>query len=163
MRGKPKMKMQVEILVRKPIELDITGATLLSVDEAKTLLSERERACMTWWWLRSPGHRRSIAAAVHFSGSISANGRHVNDFLVAVRPALQVTHLASTNRKIGDIFYFDGERFKIISDHLAFCESTIGHMRFDATNNDYETSEIKKYVDNWFAETVSKYQKENAK
>lgn len=157
------MKMQVEILVRKPIELDIIGATLLSVDEAKTLLSERERACMTWWWLRSPGGYQDYAAGVDDDGSVSAHGYGVDAISIGVRPALRIENLALANLKIGDELYFGSERFKIISDHLALCNSIVGYMRFDARSNNYEYSEIKKYVDNWFAGTVSKYKKENAK
>lgn len=157
------MKMQIEKLVRKPCELEITGATLLSVDEASTLLTENDRACGSWWWLRSPGFYQNLTAFVRSDSSVDAYGFYVRGGRGGVRPALKIENLVSANLKIRDEFYIGGQRFTIISGHLAFCESTIGHMRFDAMNNDYETSEIKKYVDDWFAETVSKYTKENAK
>ena len=67
-----------------------------------------------------------------------------------VRPALKIENLASFNLKIGDAFYFGGERFNIISVHFALCEIIIGFSRFDESSNDYEHSEIKARVDAWF-------------
>lgn len=142
--------MRVKKLVLEPCEVEITGATLLTVDEAKTLLTEENRACGSWWWLRSPGNNPNCAAFVSASGYVFALGDFVYYNFGGVRPALQIANLAQSNLKIGDEFYFDTYRFKVISDSLALCNSLIGYARFDENSNDYSKSKIKAYVDAWF-------------
>lgn len=136
-------------------EIDITGATLLSIKEAGQLPLEL-REYDNWWWLRSPGSNPNLAARVEPMCPINGygNARVYLDF-GAVRPALQIKNLESSNLKIGDIFEFGGKPFKIISDNLAFCVTDIGEHCFredwqadDA--NDYENSDVKKYVNDWF-------------
>lgn len=144
------MKAKIEKLVREPCELEIIGATLLTADEAEQLLTAKDRACKSWWWLRSPGDGWYYAAVVTDFGSVLAYGRGVNDVSVGVRPALRIANLASINLKIGDEFDIGGRRFRIISNYLALCNSIVGYSRFDAKNNDYERSEIKAFVDAWF-------------
>jgi len=72
---------------------------------------------------------------------------------------LRIEDLESSNLKIGDEFTFGGKHFRIISDNLAFCIEDIGLRTFredwQAENaNDYDASDIKKYVDEWFAEAL---------
>ena len=43
-----------------------------------------------WWWLRSPGFYRSIAAYVNFVGSVYHFGNNVGDDYDCVRPALWI-------------------------------------------------------------------------
>ena len=144
------MKTKVEKLVREPCEIEITGATLLTVDEAEQLLTKKDRACGSWWWLRSPGDYQDYAVDVDEDGFVYACGGIVNGYGVGVRPALRIDNLESTNLKIGDEFYIGEQQFKIISYYLALCNSIVGYTRFDAKSNDYETSEIKAYVDSRF-------------
>ncbi len=142
--------MRVKKVVLEPCEVEIIGATLLSVDEAKQFLSGKDRACTSWWWLRSPGDGQYYAAVVTNFGSILAYGRGVDDVIVGVRPALKIKNLTSANLEIGDEFYIGRERFKIISDHLALCASIVDHTRFDENSNDYSKSKIKAFIDAWF-------------
>ena len=129
-------------------------ATLLSVNEAKKLLSIKDREYSNWWWLRSPGHYQYSAAIVNLDGSVYYPGYSVNIDYDCVRPALKI-NLESSGFKIEDTFSFGGKTFKIISDDLAFCLEDIGTHCFrkdwkapDA--NDYEVSDVKRFVDAWF-------------
>lgn len=148
--------MRVKKLVLEPCEVKITGATLLTVDEARKLLTGKDRDRGLWWWLRSPGHFQNDAALVNDDGSVDACGVDVSDGGGGVRPALKIENLALSNLKIGDIFYFGGKLFKLISDRLALCETIIGTLRFDESSNNYESSEIKASVDAWFVNTIKR-------
>lgn len=132
----------------EPSELEIRGATLLSTDEARKL-PLRLRKYNDWWWLRSRGSYGSHAAFVYTNGLVNDYGSFAN-YDNAVRPALQLKNLESSDLKIGDVFKFGGKEFEIISDTLAFCTTDIGKHRFDAHRNNYKRSEIKRYVDAWF-------------
>lgn len=154
--GSMKAKVEKIVTVHEPCEIEITGATLLTVDEAKSLLTINDRACESWWWLRSPGNNQLYAAYVRDDGSVYAYGLRVDSDGVGVRPALKIENLALPNLKIGDTFCFCGERFKLISARLALCETIIGLSIFDKSSNDYDRSEIKAYVDQWFDELMNR-------
>ncbi len=149
------MKVNKIVLIQEPCELEITGATLLSVDEAKNLLTIEDRYCISWWWLRSSDDYQNYAATVTNDGSIYTYGYYVYKDRGGIRPALQIENLESSNLKIGDKFYFGNECFKIISDHLALCDSIVDYMYFDESSNDYERSEIKAYIDDWFSKLMN--------
>jgi hypothetical protein len=133
-------------------------ATLLSTDEAESLLTKKEKAYHDWWWLRSPGMYQHYAANVTSGGSVNYYGDRVNYVYDCVRPAL-IINLKSSNYKIGDTFKFGNKAFKIISDNSAFCLEDIGTHCFredpeapDA--NDYDASDVKKFIDAWFEKTL---------
>ena len=147
-------------MVAKEIRLNTVGITiidamLLSFKEAKTLLTRTERAYNHWWWLRSPGYNSFIAASVRSDGDIDGHGRLANGVSDAVRPALKIKNIKSSNLQIGDKFEFGGKTFKIISKNIAFCEGDIGIHCFNKDfrvqkTNDYKKSDVKKFVDEWF-------------
>ena len=152
--------MKVYKKVEQYIECDlaIASATLLSIEEAKELSPEL-RKYERWWWLWSPGDASLGAAGVDYDGSVYDLGYIVYNSRDAVRPALQISNLQSSNLQIGDVFTFGGKPFQIISDNLAFCLSDIGTCAFRedwkvANANDYETSDVKKFVDEWFNEAI---------
>ena len=64
------------ITTTEPIDLDIQGITLLSIDEAKQL-PRKVLAASDWWWLRSPGYYSIDAAFVHFGGYVYGLGIYV--------------------------------------------------------------------------------------
>lgn len=142
--------------------LKIIGATLLSLNEADQLPSEL-RKYHNWWWLRNSSYIYYRAACVDHRGYFIDGGYFVDDYSNVVRPALQIKKPNSSNLKIGDVFEFGGKTFKIISNNLAFCLSDIGTCAFrrnwkaeDA--NDYEKSDVKKYVDEWFVDSMTPYE-----
>ena len=132
----------------------ITGATLLSVEEAKNLNKEILKADKNWW-LRSPGDSGICAACVFGEdGCVIAHGLIVVSTL-GVRPALEISNLESSGYKIGESVYFGGYSFTIISDTYALCDDMIGECAFckypkAKDVNKYETSDIKRYVETWF-------------
>lgn len=140
--------------------IKITGATLLSAYEAVEL-PPHLGSYPDWWWLQSPGRDRRTAVCVTSDGAVYYYGSSVNYNNDCVRPALKICNLESSNLKVGDRFEFGDVNFEIISDDLAFCVSDIGRCAFredfkavDA--NDYEQSDIKKYVDAWYENNKSK-------
>lgn len=140
--------------------LKFEGATLLSVYEARTLLSEEGRKYPHWWWLRSHGIFRDLVAYVLYDGSILQAGGIVASE-GCVRPALKISP-ESSGYKIGDTFSFGGKRFRIISDNLAFCLEDIGFCCFredyKAFNaNVHDASDVKRFVDAWFEKAVREY------
>ena len=133
--------------------LEITGATLLSVEEAKQLDKEILKASGSWW-LRSPGFAHKAAFVSGEYGDIRVHGYPVRESF-GVRPALIISDLESSNLKIGGSIAFGNHNFTIISDNYTLCNDIIGECVFrkdwitkDA--DDYEASDIKKYVDDWF-------------
>lgn len=154
------MKIEKVVTTTKTEELEILGATLLSAEEAETLLTEAERVYDNWWWLRSPGDDQNHAAGVRSDGSVDDDGHYVLNGNDCIRPALKIFNLQSSNLDIGDRFKFGGQIFKIISEDLAFCEGDIGRGCFrkdweEEEANHYETSDVKKAVDNWFEQSIT--------
>lgn len=154
------MKVEKIIQTTETTEIEITGATLLSIGEVKKLPTEL-RKYDHWWWLQSPGDDQFVTTLVHFDGSICSSGVCVNYSDVMVRPTLRIKNLRSSNLKIGDTFKFGGIEFEIISNDFAFCKSDIGchYFREDWKSddaNDYEKSDIKKFVDDWFGVAKTK-------
>lgn len=153
------VKKQIPTFVDEP--LDIKGATLLSEEEVKSLLTEKERAYVYWWWLRTPGGYSSRHACyVSYGGSVNDYGVRVSDDDVGVRPAL-IINLESSDLEIGDIFKFGGKEFQILSPTIAWLfRDDIGRCAFrkdwkTANASNYETSDVKKIIDEWFAEANS--------
>lgn len=145
------MRPIVKVTVRctiKESDLDVLEATLLTKEEAKQL-PERLRKYDNWWWLKSPSRYSDGAIYVSASGGMSDGGVF---YVGKVRPALKISNLESSGLKVGDKFEFGGQEFEIISDNKAFCLNDIGECAFrqELRINVYETSNIKKYVDDWF-------------
>ena len=142
--------MTVDKIVTQKEQLEIVGATLLSLEEAETL-PLRLRKHTNWWWLRSPGYYSYFVAFISGMGSINYHGTNVYYKDGAVRTALKIKNLNSSSLKIGDRFIFGNKTFEIISENRAFCLEDIGEQRFRKDDtNDYEQSDIKKFIDEWF-------------
>lgn len=133
-------------------------ATLLTKEEAETLLTEKERRYGCWWWLRSPGHGNDNAAGVDYDGSVSFLGRQANLYYGCVRPALIIDKSNSDNFNIGDTFEIEKYEFKIINENLAWLyKQDLGCHLFNEklsdnykSTNVYEDSDIKRYIDEWY-------------
>ena len=148
------MKVNKVTKIITPAEVEFEGATLLSADEAETLLTPEERVYSRNWWLRTPGYNSYYACYVSYIGNVVINGLNVifNDY--GIRPVLKITNLGDL--KIGDMFEIDKWKFKIISPKLAWLyKQDIRTDSFDEKTNDYEKSHAKKVVDSWY-ETLLK-------
>lgn len=138
----------------EPQELEITGATLLSVKEAVKLPKDTRVAAANWW-LRSPSYFDGRAAFVAGSDGIVREAGYAVSNAFGVRPALRISGLESSAFKTGDRFELGGHSFTVVSDQYALCEGIIGRYFFRddwkvGGANDYEKSDVKKYVDRWF-------------
>ena len=99
-----------------------------------------------WWWLRSPGGNSSYAAYVDIDDSVYERGDDVHDDLYAIRPALKS---AIINLPIGEKFIALGNRWIMIDDGFAISEDVITHRRYDNKSNDWETSKLKEWLEDW--------------
>lgn len=148
------MIVQRIITALEDMELDVEGITLLTREEVKALPTEI-RKCDDFWWLRSQGFLADFAAFVDGRfGNIDACGRYVSDAL-GVRPALRV-NLKSINLQIGDKVAVFGYVWTVITENLILCDNIVGESLFrEDYANDYETSDIKKWVEKWYADQVA--------
>lgn len=145
-----KVNARKTITIAKEVDLDIIEATLLTITEVRKL--PKRLKIYNDWWLKTPGSYSCHAAFVNCRGFIDYD-ISCDDFMV--RPALVISNLDAFNLKIGDTFVFGRAEFEIISNSKALCSTYIGFSAFrddwradDA--NDYEKSDIKKYIDDWF-------------
>ena len=140
---------------------DVSDITLLSRQEASAL-PRYVLAYSGWWWLRSPGLSSLRAALVNLGGSVLDYGYIVNFSNVAVRPALILNSNSSGLKSIKN-----GNIIKVFSHYWYFQDSLallmdepLTKMAFNKDwhkGNDYETSDIKKWLDNWFKEQKEKF------
>lgn len=114
-----------------------------------TLLTEEEYwrceelipAIYDYWWLQSPGNGQDDAAGVNYGGYGVSYG--VN---LGVRPALKSEAI---NLPVGERFIALGNRWVVIADHVAVSEDVVTHRRYDKKSNDWETSELKAWLEDW--------------
>lgn len=152
-----RVKKYITIIEEKDIE--ILGATLLTVDEARKLLVKEDRKYTINWWLRSPGKYTGSIVYIGKSGNVYESGGSPA-VAQAVRPALRIKR--NFHFDIGDVFEFDGRKFKVISEDLAWMtDGDLGCLQFNedwrAPNaNIYECSKVKTFVDEWFDEAIKR-------
>lgn len=119
-----------------------------------------------WWWLRSPGSDSCSAVDVRDDGSVCLNGCNVHDGSGAVRPALKISNLESSKLEIGARFVAYDFPWIKISEDLAIAEVPISFRRFNQVSrdhngvleesNDYETSDIRRFLLDWGAERAGR-------
>lgn len=135
------------------IDIDIIGITLLSKEEYLELQSNIKQL-NDWWWLSSPGYHSLYAPIVDIDGSLSDCAVLYSSG--SVRPVL--IH-ESKNLSIGDTIYLAGKNWTVISDKYILCDERLCLMSFRKdwkveNANEYQSSDIKKYLDDWFNENI---------
>ena len=149
------MKVNWLVVTKIEVDLDIAEVTLLSAEEyeaAKDVIPMRDE----FWWLWSPCSEGSNRAGfVDDRGRLDFDG--VDNDYVGVSPALKIRNLRSSNLSRGDKFELAGHAWTVVSDDMALCDEIVGYTCFrkdyeaeDA--NDYEASDIKKWLEAWAAE-----------
>ena len=79
---------------------------------------------------------------------------------------MKLSNLESSDLKIGDTITFGDYDFTIISDKYALCDDIIEKYVFrdrkwDAKDsNNYEASEVKEFVNDWYEETLEQIKSE---
>lgn len=148
--------MIAKVFEPKFVDATITEITLLSIEEAEKL-PEHILELGEWWWLRSPGGFYYSAGYIAEDGSIYAFGYDVDFPDGAVRPVLRINNLESLNLKVGDAINVAGYYWTIITEDLALCNVAVGNTCFrqewaEMDSNNYETSDIKVWLENWARE-----------
>lgn len=99
-----------------------------------------------WWWLRSPGYFDKVVTYVGGDGYVRIFGLNVNDEF-GVRPAFHIPLLSQTAYKPGDkITVGTKTRCTVIEKDVILADNIICRHRFDPDNNDWETSELKAFI-----------------
>lgn len=151
------MKAQKQIITHEPMDITIDKITLLSIEEYKRC-RERISIIDCWWWLRSPSYYSYYAKSGTPGGNIDSLGNFVNFDNRGVRPVVVLRlNPESPNPQIGDRLEFAGHTWTVIDDDMALCDGPAGYTCFrrnwqapDA--NDYEKSDVKKWLENWAME-----------
>lgn len=105
-----------------------------------------------FWWLKSSGYGSYNAMYVGSDGYVSDIGVSVGNDNVLVRPALRISNLKSFNSGGKNKIVFNGVTWVKIDENLYISELPIDFRRFDEESNNYETSEVRKFLLNWFEE-----------
>lgn len=123
---------------------EINEITLLSIEEAgKVPVSIL--ACGEWWWLRSPGYYQYDATYVYIGGGVYELGDYVYSDNIAVRPAFRINNLES---EIGGKIMVGKTWCTVVDEGLALADCIIGGShRFDKESNNWETSELKAFIE----------------
>lgn len=106
----------------------------------------------TYWWLRSPSDVdgfTTFAPCVRVEGELPVSSYLVDNYDIAVRPALRVGKIYGGKWTIGEIFVYKKFPFVYIGDGLAIAEVPIGFEKFDNYSNDYKTSHVRKWLKDW--------------
>jgi len=140
---------------------DVVSADLLSIEEVKNI-PQWIRANGDWWWLKYAQWLQYTqlssfwlwyAPGINGDGFIYFRGNRVNYDSVAVRPTITILNLPSL--EIGEtVKVFNRMAQYIGNDKVLLCES-IFKSRFDKSNSNYETSEVKQKLDKWFNQMKS--------
>lgn len=153
------MKVKKLIVIEKEEDLVIKKASLLSLFQTEACLSTEERKYGTGWCLRTPGCCSQYISFVDKYGDIRADGDYTFGQF-AIRPCLYID-IKNSSFKVGDVFLFGGEEFRILAPNIAWIQNDIGKFPFrtdwradDA--NVYKVSDAKKIVDEWFNNIIKK-------
>lgn len=140
---------------------DVVSADLLSIEEVENL-PKWITANGYVWWLRSLGQLSANIAFVNRGGSVDRFGNHFeNSRLITVRPALTVKNLPVL--EIGEtVKVLDKSAQYIGNNKVLLCDFLFRSL-FDEESTDYETSEVKQKIDDWFnAKTTGKHSVESS-
>ena len=150
------MKAKQLIVTKKNVDLDIAEVTLLSAKEymaAKKYIPARHE----WgFWLRSfdSGDDRKVGIVNNYGTLSLVYAQYENG---GVSPALRIQNLRSFNLIPGEKAELAGYTWTVIADDLLLCDDVVGYTRFRKDRkakdaNDYEASDIKKWLEAWAAE-----------
>lgn len=153
----------MDALNAKDLDIQFTGATLLSIEEYKACKDVIPNIDADWWWLRSRGAFSFTAGAV-YKNELDEEGINIRDDEVLVRPALYFNLSPDPNfsaLNIGDKVEVEGLIFTVISDNIMLCDTSIGEWAFQShlnvkDANNYELSDVKIFIDRWYTRDILK-------
>lgn len=153
---------KVEKIIKKTeLECRVDEITLLSIEEYEQ--HKPVIPCIDdFWWLRSPGYFSYNAAGVFDYGTVYDFG--VYDTTIGVRPALHISVLDSSEfSKGGSIEIFDKTWtvLDVKEDQIyVLADEIIAQRGFDKESNNWETSELKVWLQEWLKEQQKEYDKD---
>ena len=156
------MQVQKKVITYEDWNIDIIGATILSVEEVKKV-PEKNRKCGQWWWVQNPGGMPNGMMVDAFGNLRRDNGQPLT-VVCGVRPALKFNH-KSPKLRIGDVVKVFNRHWTIISGKYLLCNKVVGYTTFESSwtpkkaNIEYENTDIKKWLEDWYSEQL-KAQKE---
>lgn len=122
---------------------------LLSIEEFREYADHIPKI-MCLWWLRSPGVARSVGSYVSLTSYEAFDfGIRVNTAGIAVRPALRLND-KQKSLEIGDRFIEAWFPWIVIGDDIAIAEMPVAFLRFDEESNNYETSDVRRFLLGWY-------------
>ena len=122
---------------------EISEIALLSIEEwQKTEKIESVPRFTGRWWLRSPCNYARYIYFVYFGGGVGGDyGTYSADN--GVRPAFRIPNLES---EIGSKIFVENTLCTVIDTDYALSDTVICLHRFDKKSNNYETSELKAFI-----------------
>ena len=132
------------------ISLNVTGITLLSVEEYytnKAVIPVVDGS----WWLRLTGGYVDFSAYAYERTQVEEDGRQAGENELGVRPVLVVS---GDSLAAGDKIIFRDMTWTKVCTGVILCDEIIDYMMFreDLTAMDaniYEASDVKDYLEEW--------------
>lgn len=142
---------KIEKVIKKTeMECKVLGATILTEDEYKQY---RHLIPLTkdWWWLRSPrGGSNGLAIATSYGTVSYATYSYTLGY---VRPALRLKISNYKSFVQGDKIELKNISYTVLDIIdgvvLVLSDEIIARRQFDGTSNQWETSELKAYLEDW--------------
>ena len=130
---------------------------LLTLEEASKLPENVLGYRYKWWVQPNYDNESRYANIISNNGTIDLTPYEVSQSDVAVRPVLTVSNLDDSNLEFYDRHYplFSLSWIYIGNDQFLY-NGTAQKSRFDSKSNEYESSEIKGYLDGWLKELQSR-------
>ena len=129
-----------------------------------TLLSEEEYnkfknvipMIEEYWWLRTPGHHLNASKGINNSGC--ANFTYYVYNTLGVRPVIKILLPNTKTLSPGDKLKVGNNDFTILSlgecEVVALCDEVIARRRFDPDNNNWEESELKRWLETEYIKEI---------
>lgn len=146
------MKAKHIIRISKEIDIDVKGIKLLSVEEYEQYKEHIPHVHFSYW-LRSHGDNERVVFTVSEDNERGYGEEFVNT-ICNVRPVLIISNLKLFKMVPGEEFEFADHIWTVISDDMAICNISIAQHCYNKklykhNTNDYETSEIKEFIEEW--------------
>lgn len=131
-----------EISIKRFDREDIEEVTLLSKEEWK-LCRDICPNYTGWWWTRSADIFSDSSCYVNFGGSVRSS--YVDHFYNGIRPAFIIRNSLPLLKR-GDHVFVGNIPCTVVSPVVVLADYPVCLHRFDEDSNDYETSEIKEFI-----------------
>ena len=150
--------MRVKEFLPQEAELKILGARLLTAAEYEACRKMIPVSFDVSLWLKDAGERRGEAAYVYTNNTANLSGMNT-DYSLGIRPALEYDPEVA-ELKDGYRVEINGKMFTVVKQGVLLSDEVIGWGPFRTDKfapdcGDYEVSDIKKTVDEWFSKEIA--------